>query len=179
MTSKLWAGLAGATLVAATLAGCAPLHVYSFTERGADVSRYRTYDWAVVPPEATGDPRLDSNRFFDDRIHDAVEKALATRGFEKADAAEAQLLLHYHVSMTQEIDLGPADPNYGVCDTCRPTVYDAGTLLIDLMDSRTDKLVWRGWAEGGFDNAIDNQELMEARVDEAVRRIFERLPGKS
>lgn len=179
MTPTRWFGLAGAALFAATLAGCASLHVYSFVERGADVSHYRTFDWAVEPPETTGDPRLDSNPFFGDRIHEAVEKELAKRGFEKTDSAEAQLLLHYHVSMTQDIDLGPADPNYGVCDTCRPTVYDKGTLLIDLMDSRTDKLVWRGWAEGGFDNAIDNQKLMEGRVDEAVRRIFEKLPGKS
>ena len=179
MTPTRWFGLAGAAGVATTLAGCAPLHVYSFVERGADVSRYRTYDWAVEPPRETGDPRLDSNPFFNDRLHEAVEKELAKRGFEKTDAAVAQLLLHYHVSMKQDIDLGPADPNYGVCDTCTPTVYDAGTLLIDLMDSRTDKLVWRGWAEGGFDNAIDNQKLMESRIDEAVRKIVEKLPSKS
>lgn len=179
MTSRRWFGLAGTALFAATLAGCGPLHVYSFTERGADVSRYRTYDWAVLPPQETGDPRLDSNPFFHDRMHQAVEKELAKRGFEKADSAEAQLLLHYHVSITQKIDLGAADPNFGVCDSCRPTVYDAGTLLIDLMDSRTNKLLWRGWVERGFDNAIDNQNLMEARVDEAVRKIFEKLPNKS
>jgi len=172
-------GFTTAAVFAAMLAGCATLHVYSFTERGVDVSRYRTYDWAVEAPQATGDPRLDSNPFFDDRVHAAVEKELAKRGFEKADSAEAQLMLHYHARITQDIDLGAADPNYGVCDTCTPTVYDAGTLLIDLVDSRTEKLVWRGWAEGGFDNAIDSQELMEVRIDVAVRRIIEKLPGRS
>ena len=179
MTPKPWIGLAGAALFATTLAGCATLHVYSFVERGADVTHYRTYNWAVEPPRTTGDPRLDSNPFFDDRIHTAVEKELARRGFEKADAAEAQLLLHYHASITQEIDLGAADADLGICYSCAPTVYDAGTLLIDLVDSRTEKLVWRGWAEGGLDNAIDNQKLMEARIDETVRRIFEKLPTKS
>jgi hypothetical protein len=179
MTPRRLLGFTIAAVFATTLAGCATLHVYSFVERGVDVSHYRTYNWAVEAPKATGDPRLDSNPFFDDRIHIAVEKELAKRGFEKTDSAEAQLLLHYHASMTQDIDLGAADPNYGVCDTCTPTVYDAGTLLIDLVDSRTDKLVWRGWAEGGFDNAIDNQDFMEARIDEAVRRIIEKLPVKS
>ena len=177
MTPRRLLGFSTAAVFAATLAGCATLHVYSFTERGADVARYRTYDWAVEAPQATGDPRLDSNPFFEDRVHAAVEKELAKRGFEKADSAEAQLLLHYHARITQDIDLGPVDPNYGVCDTCTPTVYDAGTLLIDLVDSRTEKLVWRGWAEGGFDNAIDSQELMEMRIDEAVRRIIEKLPS--
>ena len=153
--------------------------MYSFVERGADVSRYRTYNWAVEAPRTTGDPRLDSNPFFNDRVHMAVEKELARRGFEKAAAGEAQLLLHYHASMTQEIDLGAADANLGICSTCTPTVYDAGTLLIDLVDSRTKKLVWRGWAEGGLNDAIDSQDRMEARIDETVRRIMEKLPGKS
>jgi hypothetical protein len=57
-------------------------------------------------------------------------------------------------------------------------VYDAGTLLIDLVDARTNRLVWRGWAEGSVDGVIDNQEWMEARIDEAVTRILERLPRR-
>jgi hypothetical protein len=172
-------GFTIAAVFATTLAGCATLHVYSFVERGSDVSRYRTYDWAVEAPRATGDPRLDSNPFFDDRVHMAVEKELARRGFEKTAAGEAQLLLHYHASMTQEIDLGAADADLAICSTCTPTVYDAGTLLIDLVDSRTEKLVWRGWAEGGLNDAIDSQDVMEAKIDETVRRIIEKLPGKS
>jgi uncharacterized protein DUF4136 len=179
MTSKRWVGVAGAALLATTLAGCATLHVYSFVERGADVRHYRSYNWAVEPSRATGDPRLDSNPFFDDRIHMAVEKELAKRGFEKADAAEAQLRLNYHASITQEIDLGAADADLGICYSCAPTVYDAGTLLIDLVDNHTGKLVWRGWAEGGLNDAIDSQDLMEARIDETVRRIFERLPYRA
>lgn len=179
MTPKPWTGLISAAVFAATLTGCATLHVYSFVERGTDVSRYRTYDWAVDAPRATGDPRLDSNPFFNDRVHMAVDKELARRGFEKTVAGKAQLLLHYHASMTQEIDLGAADANLGICSTCTPTVYDAGTLLIDLVDSRTDKLVWRGWAEGGLNDAIDSQDRMEARIDETVRRIMEKLPGFS
>jgi Domain of unknown function (DUF4136) len=179
MTPKRWAGLTAAALFATTLAGCATLHVYSFAERGADVARYRTYNWAVEKPQTTGDPRLDNNPFFNDRVHAAIEKELAKRGLEKTAAGEAQLLLHYHASMTQEVDLGAADADLAICSTCTPTVYDAGTLLIDLVDSRTEKLLWRGWAEGGLNDAIDSQDMMEARIDETVRRIIEKLPSKS
>jgi hypothetical protein len=175
MIPTRWAGLTAAALFATMLAGCATLHVYSFTERGADVSRYRTYNWAVEPARTTGDPRLDSNPFFEERVHLAIEKELAGKGFEKVPPAEAQLLLHFHASITQEIDLGAADANLGICASCAPTVYDAGTLLIDLVESHTDKLVWRGWAQGGFDNAIDDQKMMEARIDRTIRRIMEKL----
>ena len=49
---------------------------------------------------------------------------------------------------------------------------------VQLMDSRTGKRVRRGWAEGGLNDAIDSQKLMEARIDERVRRILEQLPMK-
>jgi uncharacterized protein DUF4136 len=55
-------------------------------------------------------------------------------------------------------------------------VYDAGTLFVDLVDTRTNRLVWRGWAEGSVDGVIDNQEWMEQRIDHVVTRILQRLP---
>lgn len=78
------------------------------------------------------------------------------------------------VSWTRALDrpYGNADP----ADT-RPAVYDAGTLFVDLVDARTGAVVWRGWAEGSLDGAIDDQVWLEARVDEAVRRIMQRLPA--
>jgi hypothetical protein len=58
-------------------------------------------------------------------------------------------------------------------------VYEAGSLVIDLLDSRTDKLFWRGWINGVVGDAIDDQSRMEQRIDEAVARIFARFPAKS
>lgn len=61
-------------------------------------------------------------------------------------------------------------------DGDRQFVYDEGTLVVDLVDPRAQTLVWRGWAESSFEGAIDDQAWMEARIDEAVARILERLP---
>jgi hypothetical protein len=36
--------------------------------------------------------------------------------------------------------------------------------------------VWRGWAEDSFDGVVENQDWMEAEIDEAVARILETLP---
>jgi len=124
------------------------------------------------------DPRLDNNRFFDERVRTQVEKVLASRGFKKTTSGTPDLLVHYHASVTQEIDIRNIDREYAYCDDadCRPYVYDTGTLFVDLVDPSTNKLVWRGWAEGSVDGVIDNQEWMEARIDDAVTRILERLP---
>jgi uncharacterized protein DUF4136 len=169
---------ATAALSALALTGCVPVRVNSYLERGTDFSRYRTYNWGPPDSWTTGDPRLDNNPFFQERVRAEVDKRLASRGFEKATSEKPDLRLHYHASFTQRIDTTGIDAKYGSCDKldCQPYVYEAGTLLLDFVDTRTNKVVWRGWAEGSVDGVIDNQQWLEQRVDEAVRRILARLP---
>jgi hypothetical protein len=165
--------LAGLLTLVTAIAGCAATDVSSHVARGVDLSEHRTYDWAPVPARSTGDPRLDNNRFFQERIRAAIEKQLANRGFEKTTSPD--LLLRYHASVRQEIYTSGTERN-GYCEDCRSEVYDEGTLLIDLVDAQTDRLVWRGWAKGSVDGVIDDQGWMEQRIDEAVARIMRELP---
>ena len=170
--------VAGPSIIALALAGCAPLRVNSYVERDTEFSRYRSYAWAERGAFATGDPRLDNNRFFSQRVEDAVDMQLAARGFEKTSPGTADVLLHIHARMDQRVDRAPVDPIDGHCidDECRPEVYDAGTLMVDFMDRRTNRLAWRGWAERTFDGVVDDQKWMETTIDKTVARILERLP---
>jgi hypothetical protein len=160
-------------------AGCATMNVNSYAERGADLRQYRTYNWGPPDTRSTGDPRLDNNPFFDERVRAQVEEQLARRGFSKGASARSDLLVHYHASVSQDIDIRQLDRSTSYCANhdCKPFIYDKGTLFVDLVDSRTDKLVWRGWAEGSVDGVIDNQAWMESRIDEAVAKILARLPN--
>jgi uncharacterized protein DUF4136 len=171
--------LATLLIVALTLTGCVPMRVNSFVERGSDLTRYRTYEWASDDELVTGDPRLDDNPFFLERLQADVDHHLAVRGFEKTVVGPPDLLVHYHVRIDQRLDVNSADRKYGYCDNCEPYVYDAGTILIDFVDARTRKLVWRGWAEGTMEGFIDNQDWMEQRIEEAVTRILARFPRRS
>ena len=175
MTNVLKAGAVAA--LALWTAGCAPTIVNNFLERGIDFSQYDTYTWAAEDRFSTGDPRLDNNDIFISRLQSAVDKALTTRGFEKTTTATADLVVHYHASVRQQIDVNALDSQYGYCADCHSSVYDAGTITIDLVDSRTNKLVWRGWSEGSLDG-IDAQAVIEARVDDAVAKIMTRLPPR-
>ena len=66
---------------------------------------------------------------------------------------EIKVLLHYHASVTQKIDLNTVDRSYAVCDDCRPYVYDAGTLIVDVVDAGYLVLSevwypgWRAWVD--------------------------------
>ena len=160
-------------------AGCASMNVNSYVERGYDLNRYNTYAWSPQPAVATGDPRLDSNPFFDEQLRAEVEVQLARRGFERT-AGIPDLLVHYHANMIQRIEAKDLDGEFGSCEqgNCRADVYDAGTILIDLVEPHTNKVIWRGWVEDSMEGVVDNQAWMETRITQAVTRIFERMPHR-
>ncbi len=163
---------------ACLLASCAPLRVNSYVGPQVDPERYRSYAWASADSLSTGDPRLDNNTFFIERVQRAVEEELRLKGLEKARSGEAELTVHYHARIDQRIDSDDVSREAGRCQSgdCRPYVYDAGTLLLDFVDARSNTLVWRGWAEGALLGAIDEQAWMEKAVDTAVTRIMVRFP---
>lgn len=171
-------GSAVLAAAALTLTSCASVNVGTYVQRGSDVGSYRTYAWAPSDRLETGDPRLDNNPFFQERVQATVEQQLAARGFERTTAQTPELLVHYHASIEERIDVNRADEPYDACADCRPYVYDAGTLLIDFVDARTNQLVWRGWTETNMDGAIDNQDYMEERIEKAVTRILAKLPRR-
>jgi hypothetical protein len=171
-------GLATLVLAAFTIVGCAPLKVSSDVERDVDMTRYHTYSWDSTDLLPTGDPRLDNNPFFHRRVQADVEKELATRGFEKATSGTPELLIHYHASVYQKIDVNSADEQRGYCGGYKPYVYEVGTLVLDLVDARTKRVVWRGSAQGMVEGIIDNQDWMEQKIDQAVTQLLATLPPR-
>jgi hypothetical protein len=183
-------GLALIALLGGAAAGCATMTVGSHVERGLDFSRYRTFDWGAPDELPTGDARLDANPFFKDRLQGAVEQQLAHRGL--AMSASPDLRIHYHASVTKRLDVSRVDRQRGYCsgDGCGAEVreYEAGTIVLDIVDTHTnqvirrgwaqDRLVWRGWTKESIDGVIDYQDRLEERIDKAVFRIVAQLPRK-
>jgi hypothetical protein len=62
------------------------VRINSYALRGVDFQQYRTYAWAPADGLSTGDPRFDNNRFFSERVEKAVDRQLASRGFEKRES---------------------------------------------------------------------------------------------
>jgi len=68
----------------------------------------------------------------------------------------------------------------GACSgNCEPDAYayEQGTLMVDLMDARTNKVVWSGWSRDNVEGIINNQHRMERAIDRAVAAMFERFPN--
>ncbi len=173
--------IAAAGVASLVLASCATtMTVSSHMERGLDFSRYRTFDWGPADARPTGDPRLDENPFFKDHVEGAVEKGLAARGVALAPSGKPDLLIHYHASITNRIDVNRVDRTYGYCyagDCPTGTIeYEAGTLVLDIVDASTDRVIWRGWAQNSVEDLLDDPDRMASMIDEAVTRMLQRLP---
>ena len=168
-------------LLAAGAAGCATLSVSSHIEPGLDLAQYQTFDWGPADALPTGDPRLDADPAFNDWVQGAVERGLAQKGLTLVpEGTEPDLRIHYHANITQRVDVTAVDQDFGFCEGagCEPpvTVYEAGTLVIDIIDARTNRVIWRGWAQDSVEDELDDPDAMEATIEDAVTRMLARFP---
>jgi hypothetical protein len=156
------------------LTGCVPMNVSSYKERDVDFARFHTYSWAAAADFSTGDPRLDNNPFFHEYFRDAVEARMNALGLRRASGEAPDLLIRYRADMSQSFSVSAPDSNCQGND-CEPRVadYETGTLSLDIMDSTTNRTVWRGWSRQSVDGLIDNQEWMEQYISKSVEKMME------
>jgi hypothetical protein len=169
--------IVGAAVILAGTVACAPVTVTSFTERGVQVSRYRTYDWGTVDTAVPGDPRLENNSLFHDYVRGAIDRQLRSHGYEQT-ALTPDLRVHYHASAAQRIYISGSEPTRERCIDCAVQVYDEGSVLIDLVDARTGALVWRGSAQTDIAGAVADQTRLERTIERVVTRILNTLPPR-
>jgi len=174
--------LIAAALSALAMTGCATMNVSSHVQRGIDFAQYRTYDWGPADALPTGDPRLDKDPYFQDHMMGAVEKQMAARGYVRSTSRMPDLLIHYHASINQRFDVYGVDREHGYCydDDCnaRVVAYEAGTLVLDIVDTRTNKVIWRGWAQDSVEDVLNHEDRMARKINEAVTRMLAMLPPR-
>ena len=177
-----WAGavLAGGVL---GLGGCAPMRVSSHVDPKTDFSRVTTFDWGPADALPAGDPRLDANGFFQDHMQGAVERQMLLKGYERAGEQDAaDLRIHFHAVIRERLNVDAVDASRGFCSGSgcggAATEFEEGTLVVDVMDGRTNRLVWRGWAQEGVGDALENQDELARRIDRAVKGLMGTLPGR-
>jgi len=169
------------------LASCAPITVGVHQARDVDFTAYRTFAWGPADALPTGDPRLDNNPFFHDDLQGAVERHLHEHGIALVDASDRPgLLVHYHAAVTQRIDVAalrerqPQSGHYGepAIAGSEPLIrgYDESTIVLDMIDARTGRLVWRGWAQESLQNFVNDQDALKAHIETSVVQMLKRLP---
>ena len=151
-------------------------------DRSANFTQYRTYSWQHVE---TKDP------LFIDRIKGAVNSALAAKGWTMVESGGdisiiAIQMTHDQQTLNTFYDGfgggwgwrrfgGGGFGNIGEATTTTDT-YKVGTLLLDLFDSKTKQLVWRGSTS---DTLSNNSNKNIQNLDKGVEKLFKQFPPGS
>jgi hypothetical protein len=141
----------------------------------ADFSRYRTYSWLSAKA---------SNPLWEDRMMGAVDSQLAAKGWTKVasggDASVAAVgTTKNEPTFTTFYNGMPGWYWRGWGTTTATTTVDyekVGTLVVDVFDSSTKKLVWRGVAQ---DTLSSKPEKNDKKLEEATEKMFDHFPPKS
>jgi hypothetical protein len=147
---------------------------------GLDFGVYSTFGWDETAVPRRGDLRLENNPFFEERLFEAMERELATRGIRR-DESSPELLVHYHLSVTDHIEVYETNPESGYPATeygpgTDVVQYEQGTFVLHFVDAETNEDLWFGWAQGDIGPALTNSVRMREWVDEAVALILEDFP---
>ncbi|MGH0032707.1 MAG: DUF4136 domain-containing protein [Myxococcota bacterium] len=163
------------------LAACATIDVSSDYDAEADFARLRSF--ALLPdPPASGNPRAD-NPLIHRRVRRAIADELERRGYAPSDTPDMKI--GYHVSTEQRLDVRTVDSYYGYgwrygvaglpVTTTEVRQYEQGALIIDVVDAKTDTLVWRGVGEARLRSDPSPEQITE-RVNLAVQQILAEFP---
>jgi len=163
---------AGALLFATAVFG---QHVKTDYDRTADFSQYKTYSWEKVQ---TQDP------LWIERIKGAVNGELASKGLSEVASGGDVSVVAVEMTKTQRNlntfynGLGGGwrfGGGFGEATTTVDT-YKVGTLVVDLFDAKTKKLIWRGSASGTLSDKSDKNIKS---LNNGVQKMFDHFPPKA
>jgi len=170
-------------LALAALAACSSTTVDVRVNPGLDLATYEVYSWLPLAREGTGDPRFD-DALIHSQIMGAVEQELSTRGYVLSQGGEADFLIAYHVAIQRQMHSSVMYEDYGerpgwswATPTTQVTSYDEGTLIIDMLEARTRKIVWRASLQARVDSDASPNKRKK-RIVKAVAKMMKSLPAR-
>ncbi len=184
------AGWGLVALAALLLSACATgPRISSEADPSADFSRYRTFAfYSPLAIEAQGYSTPTSNR-----IRQAARTQMEARGYVY-DERQPDLWVNLNAYLQERTDvttIPEVDYDYYYSYRARsyvavpywrdrPSVrrYNEGTLNVDLVDVRQNRMVWTGEAVGRASRSAGSAERA-ARIDAAMADIFARYPHRA
>ncbi len=157
---------------------------YNF-DKSADFSKYKTYKFVE---NASGD-KLDDIAKKD--IETAMDAELAKKGLTKTSGDAADLYLSYEASVSTEKQVNTFNSGYsygpgwggpyayggwggGTSTSTTYTIYN-GTIVVDMYDVGTKKLVWRGAASKTIDPKAKPDKRAK-NLQKAFEKLFKNYP---
>ena len=167
--------LASATLA---LSSCSPFQVKSDYAETANFNEYKTYKLRIDD--------LKMNDIDKDRVLNEVSKQLQTKGLSVSDNPD--LIVNVKANHKKIQDIQSSSPYGGMyggfgwgggvgwgigMNRTWTSNYNQVALIFDLIDARTQKLVWRGVGNG---ISVDRPQTKQKQIPEIVAEIMAQYP---
>lgn len=162
--------------VALVAASCGvPMRGGGYFEPDAEMDRYETFAYEQAMDTPSRDSRLANNRFFEERLHDAVTRELSWRGIY-LDESDPDIVVHHHTSVADHALVTEALDEAGYPSE-EVYEYEEGTVLVHLVDADTGDDLWLGWAQADIAPAFQSPRSMTEWIDDLMAQMFQGWPG--
>ena len=146
--------------------------VHTDYDHHVNFSNFHTYSWAHVK---TTDP------LWENRITDAVDHELEAKGWRRVPSGGDVAITAVGSARNQQeyqtfyngLGGGWFWGGFGDTATTSTVNYTVGTLVIDMYDANSKRLIWRGTASKTLSDKVDkNEKTLEKSVD----KMFDHFP---
>lgn len=178
-----------AALAALFIQGCATgAKIRVDFDPKADFQTLRSYAWAPMTEEERQEK--SRNSLTHERIQSAIDTHLAARGYKKMGEAQADFLVTHTVTVENRTQVnetrmsvgygrygarGGVGVGYGIPVESSTYQYKVGTLIIDVIDARQKRLVWRGFGEQTLGEDQTPEKRTET-INNTVNEVLSRFP---
>lgn len=146
-----------------------------------DLTKYKTYGWTNV---------TSANPLANQIVISAVDAQLAAKGLTRVDTNPELTVVVFGSS---ESDMHVSNPSWapslnsiatGVAVGSQSWLVTRGTLVVDLLDTKTNNSIWRGQATDTLDRGPTGDKVRDAKTVEkpirnAVKKMFKQFPHPS
>jgi len=161
--------------LAAGLVACSTVQVSTDYDPAANFAQYKTF--TIMPLE-----QFKENPITADRIKMAITQALQAKGLSQAsDTADLQIQVFAKLSQETQMTSTGGYGGWGYrgwgggMSTTTVQNINVGTLVVDLVDAKTNKPVWRGMASDTIDPKSTGEQKQEA-LNYAMSQMFAKYP---
>lgn len=155
-----------------------------------NLRNYKTYAWYQNEPPAEAEYLSGYRPSLNLHIRQAVEQELEKRGYTKV-SSNPDMLVAYDVSVSVPAEQDRAENfekgfgysyaymsgyryDYGYADMPgyrKVDLFKQGTLIVDIINPKSNLLLWRGWAEGSINNFKAGYNQIGKQVSEVMQKL--------
>ena len=167
-----------ALLIFISFSACSTMNISHDYDTTYNFSELKTYKWHHRKRE----PKQVKHRLVAKQIDEIIENIMTDRGMTISDQEEVDFLINYQAAIDGKIKAqnyvvtvgyrGYGGWMYGGSGTTI-SAYDEGTLVVDLLDAKTNELIFKGFAQVDMKDLVDNKIEM---LDYILNEMFAKFP---